>query len=41
MPAASSSEGVPGEVLRNPKHDYTRRLLDAVPRRRKLARTQV
>ncbi len=33
--------GLPGEVLRNPKHDYTRRLLDAVPRRRKLARIPV
>ncbi|MGA3397844.1 MAG: ATP-binding cassette domain-containing protein [Acetobacteraceae bacterium] len=33
--------GVPDEVLRNPKHDYTRRLLDAVPRRREQVRVEV
>jgi ABC-type glutathione transport system ATPase component len=27
-------QGVPGEVLRHPQHAYTRRLLEAVPRRR-------
>jgi ABC-type glutathione transport system ATPase component len=27
-------QGTPAEVLRNPRHAYTRRLLDAVPRRR-------
>jgi ABC-type glutathione transport system ATPase component len=33
--------GAPGDVLRDPKHEYTRRLLDAVPRRRGQAQIQV